>query len=926
MCSGWISALCTLVLLHELAGEHDCDPSSSGSMSRAACSSIADAGKLTVPFTLLEALSEVRLEEGEPPTSAAALRESLVLVRPGAGLADTLVGARRKEVPRRMMLPLPKEYFVQMAGPEKLVILGWTTGAPAEGEKLSRTVLAVNLALSIRKHAPQLESRFAYISMDTFAHEVMEEYGFNSVLCEAGPCRSTDLKDDIWKMRWYLMLTMTSFGLSVLVVDADIVFLGDPTKEFARDSDMEVMTDHFFPERHLWEPWVRVEDHINTGFVLVRPAEPVRFLIADFLEENWLSEQGSVRRDGMDQRVFNHFIVRRMSADVPQVIGRYGDATWGRPQQIVPTWPMRQVSIRILNPARIAHGMNFFWRRAHLLDPEIGHLPAVAHVNGADPKEYFLRDRDVWFVDDWQERFGSSPKFLIYTHPPGQTLEGDFARLSAALEAAKMLKRQLVLPNTMNCQNTPAYRVWNLDITVQRETERGNCTFDYFSWAKNVLDTYAGFVVESGLVQHPEFQQLLEDSVAPLPRLSAWPKSLSSFGGGYDRWLDELLPAAPAVAVIQQDILEVREALRQRLHMEEWDSHTCIFQQFPHQVNVCRDDRYVGRFGKGAQCDPAPDQAACGFHGFTCCMSFWGYSEKLEIFTGARWDLPCNCGLGSSCVLTKSHEMDREEQQYIRKCCANAEQPSPQEHCMLVPPQRSMTIYGDSHFYSSYMLNNFLDGRIDPLRAMERCSEHRAGTLLDTDPSRALLHCGSMIAGLALFRGRYDRAFKWLEHLHWLRRRPGAPCPLSMETGQLAHNVTQVGIGSDWKLRHDVEQLKYISKLPRRQQVSPYAPLASPEFATSLAEALSQLLDELRPFPRSRCRAVWCCDTGYSILHYPEITILNKPSSVVMWMGMCQNIDISVVLLFVVFEIAGYNFVPASLLSSPPGKLIHCIH
>lgn len=30
--------------------------------------------------------------------------------------------------------------------------------------------------------------------------QVMQEYGFNSALCEAGSCRSKDLKDDIWKM------------------------------------------------------------------------------------------------------------------------------------------------------------------------------------------------------------------------------------------------------------------------------------------------------------------------------------------------------------------------------------------------------------------------------------------------------------------------------------------------------------------------------------------------------------------------------------------------------------------------------------------------------------------------------------------------------------------------------------------------------
>lgn len=296
--------------------------------------------------------------------------------------------------------------------------------------------------------------------------------------------------------RWYLMLTLTDFGLGVLVVDADIVFLGDPTKEFFGDADMEVMTDHFFPAKHLWEPWVRVEDHINTGFVLVKPTRPIRFLIADFLDENWQSEQGGVRRDGMDQRVFNHFIVRRMNADVPLVVGRYDDKVFGRRQSIVPAWPWRQASIRILDPARIAHGMNFFWRRAHLLDPKIGRLPAVAHVNGADPKEYFLRDRQVWFLDDWHERINSSVRFLTYDHPGGQSLQGDFSALSAAVEVAKMLRRRLVLPDTMNCRNAPSYYAWSLNITVQRETESGNCTFDYFSWAKNLLDAHVGFVIE----------------------------------------------------------------------------------------------------------------------------------------------------------------------------------------------------------------------------------------------------------------------------------------------------------------------------------------------------------------------------------------------------------------------------------------------
>lgn len=52
----------------------------------------------------------------------------------------------------------------------------------------------------------------------------------------------------------------------------------------------------------------------------------------------------------------------------------------------MPPAALRQASIRVLDPARIAHGMNYFWRRAHLL-PSGGGIAAVAHVNGADPKD-----------------------------------------------------------------------------------------------------------------------------------------------------------------------------------------------------------------------------------------------------------------------------------------------------------------------------------------------------------------------------------------------------------------------------------------------------------------------------------------------------------------------------------------------------------
>ena len=149
--------------------------------------------------------------------------------------------------------------------------------------------------------------------------------------------------------------------------------------------------------------------------------------------------------------------------------------------------------------------------------------------------------------------------------------------------------------------NSPAYFAWNLDKTVQRGGELGNCTFDYFSWAKVLLEAHENFVVESSVRYHEAFEYLLETSSAT--------------------FASDASSQSEAVLVVRGDIVDMRDALRRSFQRSEWDTMKCTFQQFPHQVSVCRDDRYVARFGEKAKCDPYPGQAGCGFDGFTCCMS-----------------------------------------------------------------------------------------------------------------------------------------------------------------------------------------------------------------------------------------------------------------------------------------------------------------
>ena len=167
-----------------------------------------------------------------------------------------------EEPPRRYTLDLDTAKLLQIAGSERRLIVSWTTGGP------KRWSIAHNLALSIRKNTPELEHSFVFIALDSDAVRRAQDSGFNVVLNEG----SHDLQDDIWKMRWLIQTTCIALGLEVLVVDSDIVFLSNPFHHFYFDSDVEAMTDHFFPAEQLWATWLRPAEHINTGFLFARPS------------------------------------------------------------------------------------------------------------------------------------------------------------------------------------------------------------------------------------------------------------------------------------------------------------------------------------------------------------------------------------------------------------------------------------------------------------------------------------------------------------------------------------------------------------------------------------------------------------------------------------------------------------------------------
>merc|ERR1719161_704545 len=113
----------------------------------------------------------------------------------------------------------------------------------------------------------------------------------------------------------------------------------------------------------------------------------------------------------------------------------------------------------------------------------------------------------------------------------------------------------------------------------------------------------------------------------------------------------------------------------------------------------------------------------------------------------------------------------------------------------------------------------FLDKKVDPARAFDRCRRHRANTLNDADRHRAFLHCSLLFGGIALYHDKLERAFRWFEYIHAQRRRAGEGPVLSIETGQSDNEAFDA-----WKARHDLRQLEHLAEQRRGPQVSPYAP------------------------------------------------------------------------------------------------------
>ena len=75
-----------------------------------------------------------------------------------------------------------------------------------------------------------------------------------------------------------------------------------------------------------------------------------------------------------------------------------------------------------MDPAVVMHGMNFFWRAAHLLPGAVE--PLFVHANGVDAKDYMFRDRGLWFAAYLKD---SMQYNSVFFHENDQILAGSFS-------------------------------------------------------------------------------------------------------------------------------------------------------------------------------------------------------------------------------------------------------------------------------------------------------------------------------------------------------------------------------------------------------------------------------------------------------------------------------------------------------------------
>ncbi|CAE7775898.1 unnamed protein product [Symbiodinium sp. CCMP2592] len=698
------------------------------------------------------------------------------------------------------------------------LLVTWTTG------ERSFVKQVLNLGLSIRRNVPHLEKRFVVVAMDRRAHKEVKDSGFQSVL-HVKEAEADDLSDLIWKFRWHLLLVAVRYGLRLAVVDSDVVAFRDPFPLLGHDADMEIATEHFWPEKHLWKGWVRPEDDLSTGFIFVRPSPTLDTFLDAFLAANAnQSLPGGLLRDPFDQRVFNKFVRGTAARCNPCVQGLFNDMVLQVSPGVAGRTSEDQLRLRVLDPREVvANGVNFFWRKAHL-QGEKPTMPALAHANGVGPKEYFLQDRGAWYLDDLKERFGPAPRFFFYRHPSNLSLKEDFAHLAGALEVARTLGRRLILPNNMNCQNCPAFEAYGLNISLG-----GTCTVDYFAYMFRFYHVHSAEVVPAGTGVDPGFEAL-------------WGKPVK-LAADADAAMSSRIEHP--VVYFPGDVRELRDALLAKGTLRR---NECSYHEWPHRFMACRDEAFVRHHG--VPCQSSAGQSGCGAEGFVCCWSHHGRADRLEYYTDVPWDLPCDCGLTCPGVPSSNPGV---------RCCGNGSaQCTWAAEANPVPPAPTNPDK-DLPFASSSVLESFAAGNLSAEQVLSICLAHRSVYFIVREPLDGVpeADCNALVSAYVIGRREWEAARRWWRFSLKLRRRDKS-LSVSVASGEPDQLILNFG-----KVKHDEDQLGFlVQSIP---ELSKHL-----EKTTALRRELGRYLAGTRDRTALVQAAMAATDTTNRALHVPD--------------------------------------------------------
>jgi hypothetical protein len=279
----------------------------------------------------------------------------------------------------------------------------------------------------------------------------------------------------------------------------------------------------------------------------------------------------------------------------------------------------------------------------------------------------------------------------------------------------------------MNCANCPAARglgPWNFS----------QCTLDYFAHIGSFNRAYQ--TVEAGIQDLPWYQRLTH---AVVPR-----------AGMADHESVEVLHAS------QSQVAEMRITV---------DEKMCAYVDHIDLVRTaaCRDDAWARVFGES--CWPPgqqlPQRGTCVINGFICCANFYGWSEKLEYFSGVAWDLPCDCGLRSCGDCCTYSSVERVNHLYpLNATPASPCSPFSREDA----PETNMPEW--TLAASSTLLRGLAMQTVSPETAWAACENHYA---VRHPEATALPACDA--AFLSFLRASGSDTTPWVDFAESLRRK-----------------------------------------------------------------------------------------------------------------------------------------------------------